>query len=364
MEQLSVLSAVGDINLGDRAMMIGLGVRSRITQDPNYDPFQGVRQLLTESDLSFGNLECVISDSGLDDNRNDSRMMRAAPETLHLLKKGGFNLLSVANNHIMQHGEAGFTETVQSLLEEGILPVGVAGEDNRCLPRFITSKGLKFGFLGYCLRPEKVTSSPLYAHAEMSQLLEEIHSVRKECRFLIVSLHWGAEYIDYPAAWQIEAAHAMIDRGASVILGHHSHVLQGVEEYNGGVIAYSLGNFVFDVWQKRLRKTMVLQLGFSASGIMKIRRVPVAIASDFSPRLIPLNKQRDSVRWFDLLDRQLQQYPHGSIFSDKAYQKRVVWGERMNQMQNRLLFLYQFPRYERAVSLQCLSGFVRSRLKE
>ncbi|MBE0502443.1 MAG: CapA family protein, partial [Desulfuromonadales bacterium] len=103
MEQLSVLSAVGDINLGDRAMMIGLGVRSRISQDPNYDPFQGVRQLLTESDLSFGNLECVISDSGLDDNRNDSRMMRAAPETLHLLKKGGFNLLSVANNHIMQH---------------------------------------------------------------------------------------------------------------------------------------------------------------------------------------------------------------------------------------------------------------------
>ncbi len=357
------LSAVGDINLGDRALMVGLGVGSRIQADNQYDPFKAVKDIFRSSDMVFGNLECVLSDTGLDNSRIESRIMRAAPESVRLLENGCFSLLSVANNHIMQQGSACFSDTVTTLLDQGIAPVGVAGRDMHCIPAFRVCGGIRFGFLGYCLRPEKYAETPLYARAGVLQILDEIEAVGRRCRFVIVSLHWGDEYVDCPASWQIQAARAMIDRGASAVLGHHPHVCQGVENYKGGVIAYSLGNFVFDVWQRRLRESMVLKLDFSGRRLESVVRQPVYIASDFRPGLPPLQKMRSFQRRFSLLDQKLRRDPGQLAFSGKAYQRKVWLAERINQLQNRLIFLLQLPRYQKDVILQSLSGFFRSRLE-
>jgi poly-gamma-glutamate synthesis protein (capsule biosynthesis protein) len=79
---------------------------------------------------------------------------------------------------------------------------------------------------------------------------------------VFVVLHWGYEYTDVPARWQIDVAHALVDAGADAVIGHHPHVLQAIERYKHGVIAYSLGNFVFPNGKERIRETGVLRLGF------------------------------------------------------------------------------------------------------
>jgi poly-gamma-glutamate capsule biosynthesis protein CapA/YwtB (metallophosphatase superfamily) len=100
---------------------------------------------------------------------------------------------------------------------------------------------------------------------------------------VIVSLHWGIEYMPIPAPSQIDIAHGIIDAGSSVVLGHHPHVLQGIEEYNGAVIAYSLGNFVFSTWLPETRSSVILSISLDKEGPVKFDIVPVIINGEWQP---------------------------------------------------------------------------------
>ena len=140
--------------------------------------------------------------------------------------------------------------------------------------------------LGYNFRPQQYfLDPPLYVEGGFTRIRNEIEEMKNKADIIIVSIHWGDEFIEYPSPAQMDLAHQIIDCGANIILGHHPHILQGVEKYGEGIIAYSLGNFIFDMRQERFRKTMILKLVISATGNIDHEIIPVMINSRFQPRI-------------------------------------------------------------------------------
>ena len=165
----------------------------------------------------------------------------------------------------------------------GIAYVG-AGKDLECAvaPAMITAKGLRIAFLGRNLwfpkgvwfRPD----APGVAPIEPDTIEAEVADAARNADIVIVSLHWGVEYRRYPSEEQKELARKLIDAGADLILGHHPHVVQPVEEYHGGVIAYSLGNFLFDSPYWKRTDGAILKCRLSKTGVSDLEVVAVRIA--------------------------------------------------------------------------------------
>jgi poly-gamma-glutamate synthesis protein (capsule biosynthesis protein) len=146
--------------------------------------------------------------------------------------------------------------------------------------------GVSICFLGYNLRPQQYfLDPPLYVEGAFEGINTDIAKLRKNVNIIVISLHWGDEFINRPSPEQIELAHKIIDCGADIILGHHPHILQGVEKYKGKVIAYSLGNFVFDMWQDRLRESMILKMEIGNNCEINFEIIPVMINPTFQPEI-------------------------------------------------------------------------------
>jgi poly-gamma-glutamate synthesis protein (capsule biosynthesis protein) len=174
--------------------------------------------------------------------------LRGSTKSIEGLKYAGFNILSLANNHSLEHGYEALYDTMDLLNNNNIIPLGVGRKKEVARkPVVFNLKTKKIAVLGYCLRPDKTAYRSI---KNKEEILEDIKNVKENVDYIILSLHWGDEFVQIPAPWQIDFAHKLIDNGASIILGHHPHVMQGIEEYNGGIIAYSLGNFVFDMWHE------------------------------------------------------------------------------------------------------------------
>lgn len=282
------LFAVGDIMLGDSPYCFGHGVGSAIgTHGPLY-PFEQVSEFLREGDLVFGNLEVVIS-------RHDRKVdpfprleYRAMPEAVKGLANCGFDLFNVATNHTMEHGQSALEETLDLLAENKMRCVGAD-----VLPKkikrycFLEKNGIRFCFLGYNFRPPQYfLDEPSWPEPNLTLIKNDLMGLKSQADYFVVSLHWGDEFITYPSPEQVEIGHALIDAGANIILGHHPHIIQGVENYNGGVIAYSMGNFVFDMWQDRLRKSMILECTFRKDTDIEFDIVPVYINKNHQPEIL------------------------------------------------------------------------------
>lgn len=348
--------------LGDRPLMVGFGVRSSINSSSNYDLFSNVSGILKGHDIVFGNLESVISDHGIKELDYKSVQMRGPGRSIELLKRAGFNVLSIANNHVMQHGDGAFLETVNLIKENGIEPLGCIDTCGRSLPCFKKIKGMNIGFIGFSVRPEKHALQPHYARCEFSQILDSVKECRKSCDFLVVSLHWGDEYVYKPSTEQIKQARLLADQGASLILGHHPHVVQGVEKYKKSIIAYSMGNFVFDVWQKRLRQTFILIVKINNDYSPEFERVPIFIDSRFRPEVVSGNSAEEMMKRFIRIDRMIQGKPL-CFGSNCSYETNVKINEIRNKIENRLLFLKNIKKYKAWVLRQSLCGFIEDRIK-
>ena len=257
MQNKIVITAVGDIMLGDLPMCNGFGVGSTIKKYGSKFIFEKIKDELS-GDIIMGNLEAVLSDKNKNTFSINSMSLRGSPKSVEGLKYAGFNILSLANNHSLEHGYEALYDTIGLLNKNNILSLGVGiKKEIARKPVVFNIKTKKIVFLSYCLRPDKTAYK---STDNKKEVLKDVIDTKRYADCIILSLHWGDEFVQSPAPWQIEFAHKLIDNGVSIILGHHPHVLQGIEEYNGGIIAYSLGNFVFDMWQQKERESLIFTL--------------------------------------------------------------------------------------------------------
>jgi len=284
----TTLLAVGDIMLGDSPVCYGFGVGSMIEKYGSNYPFQHIAEELNKGDIVIGNLEVVISAFNKQIDNFESIQFRGQPEAIHGLVESNFNIVALASNHTMQHGRKGLEETIDILNENNIGFTGIEIPEKQVRNQYFMEKnGLKFCFLGYNFRPQQYFKDPpLWNKPSLELIKDEICKVRDLADCVVITLHWGDEFIEYPSYQQVNLARQLIDSGANIILGHHPHIIQGVEKYNGGVIAYSLGNFIFDMWQKRLRKTMILKCIISKKAEIDFQIIPIEINNKYQPQIV------------------------------------------------------------------------------
>lgn len=280
------VSVVGDISLGDFPFCIGYGVGSKIETSGSEFIFENIKERFKESDIVFGNLETIISSNGLKKNDLSSVEMRGDPKSVKGLIDSHFSILNVANNHSLQHGEKAFQETVDTLQLNGIQVCGLACKNHwHAQPVIIEKQGVKFGFLGYAFETDKYYKDELkYAFANTDFIKKDIMNLKKNVDHIMVSCHWGLEFINRPSVSIIRLARQMVDWGAGVILGHHAHVLQGYEKYNDSIIFYGLGNFVFDMsWDQKFMQSMIVNLKINKLSVLDVEICPIIINDSYQP---------------------------------------------------------------------------------
>jgi poly-gamma-glutamate synthesis protein (capsule biosynthesis protein) len=278
--------AVGDINLA-RAM------EPAYQGDPEY-PFFDVIAYLRSADFAMGNFESAIGTTG---TPADGKVFtfQAPPEAAGILAQAGFDLVSLANNHAMDFGADSLLEGIDILEREGLVALG-AGENQAAARRpYITEiDGVRLAFLAYVDVPaeyvgydiriwEAGTILPGIAWADPFEMAEDVAAATEQADHVIVILHSGFELVPSPSSIQRQASRAAIDAGASVVMGHHTHVLQGVEYYNDGVIFYGLGNFLFQ--DAGPPQSAMLNLWFDQDGLQAFWFRPVLIGEDGRPRI-------------------------------------------------------------------------------
>jgi poly-gamma-glutamate capsule biosynthesis protein CapA/YwtB (metallophosphatase superfamily) len=281
-ERTITVSALGDCALGDLRHGAGApgSFAARLSQEdqPLDYPFSGVADLLAQDDLTIANLEGTLTEhSGW---QNEVFSIRGKPQWAAMLTRGSVELVDIANNHSDDYGTVGHEDTKRALSQSGVNYFGRGTVDRRQI------RGMKVVNLGYL-------GGPPGTEARMTA------AVRREATqaaIVIVSFHWGVEgyYATHPD--QKRLGHAAIDAGASLVLGHHPHVLQGIETYRDRHIVYSLGNFVFGAnSQPADTDSIIYQEQFVLEDdtikAVKQRIIPVRISTstrqnDFRPTLL------------------------------------------------------------------------------
>lgn len=301
------LIAVGDISLGDAAQGVGAGVHAKFERlrDVNASyPFEHTARLFAGAEIVFGNLETVVSHSGLVRSKASSMEMRGHPDAADRLAQAGFTILNVANNHTMQHGTAAFDDTVELLRRRDLCVVGLANPSHQeCVPQILSVKGVSICVLGFAFEPDKYCRGPVsYAFGPNCDMVRQVTFAKQSSDLVICSVHWGVEFVRHPAVAEEELGRRLIDAGADVVIGHHPHVARRIDHYGGGLIAYSLGNFVFDqVWNYWLRVGLVLRVRLSRTGVVGYETDWVWIGNDYQPRPMTGEERREAAEHFDRL---------------------------------------------------------------
>lgn len=274
-------SPVSLLVTGDVMLARSLTRKMRQLNDFAY-PFTPTAFFLKKADLTLINLEspfgqnCPALDSGM--------KFCADYRALEGLIQSGVDLVSLANNHALDQGPAGLEFTLQLIKENFMTPIGLRQ------PAFLKVNNLKFAFLAYnAVNPKNELISWAYPDVVAS----EIKRFKKEVDLLIVYFHWGQEYAPKPQAGRGSPydpqtlGHLAIDAGADLVLGTHPHVVQETEWYQGKLIVYSLGNFVFDqLWSEETQKGLIGQFIFDQNGLLSHQLLPVQIIN-FQPLFKP-----------------------------------------------------------------------------
>jgi len=250
--------------------------------------FEKTKQILSSADVTFGNLETPVSLRG--ENQGSIYSFRSDPKALVGLRDAGFDALSVANNHAFDWGALAFEDTLANLKKNNITPVG-GGENftDAHTPRIFTIGRLKIAYLGYSQFAwpsiSDKNATPALGTIDVVQIKKDIENAHAQgADTVVVSLHWGDEYEIHANEFQKYTAHTLIDAGADIIIGHHPHVVEEVEEYHGGLIAYSLGNFIFDQnFSLDTRKGLMLKVSISGGKVYAHEKTNIAFEKGFVP---------------------------------------------------------------------------------
>ncbi len=261
--------AVGDV-------MLDRGVWRAIQRSGYESIFNRVREDLRAADITFANLECPLSTVG-PHAPSEHCIFRADPSAVDVLLDGGIDVVALANNHTLNSGAEAMLQTIEHLGEAGVAYCGAAAERERSWePCLFDMDGLVIGFVG-CTDLSFEHGSWARVDSEMTEFAEHVRAAREQCDLLALSIHWGNEYQKVPTQRQRDVAHAAIDAGADLIIGHHPHTLQGVGSYRGAPILYSCGNFVFDQREGERMESAIFRLRWTEGEGWEIRMVPVWI---------------------------------------------------------------------------------------
>ncbi len=254
-----LIQAAGDVMLGGRW-------EQQMAQDGYFHPFAKIAPELKKGDITLVNLEAPLTSRGKEFTDKKYRF-RVKPQAAAALKKAGITTVTLANNHSMDYGPQGLLDTVQQLDKAGIGHVG--GGENLAAARkavVYNIRGTRVAVLGYSLTlPQEFWAGE--KRAGTAPLLEkmvkdDIAAARKQAAIVLVAVHWGEEGTIRLREYQPRLARMMIDAGADAVIGHHPHILQGIERYKRGIICYSLGNFAFAQKSRIADRTLLLRLRF------------------------------------------------------------------------------------------------------
>lgn len=282
-EEKIILLAVGDI-------MLDRGVEYMVLKEGRGDyffPFSEIASYLQRGDVIFGNLESVISDKG--ENVGVPYPFCAEPAAIKGLTSAGFDVLSVANNHLFDYGREAMEDSLKRLKEAGIDYVGAGFSLNEARGPVVKKVGqTKIAFFAYTnLGPKswqaKENKSGIVWLNESFE--EDIRRAKETNDLVVVSFHFGDEYQAKPNASQELWAKKAIDAGADLVIGHHPHVVQPLEKYKEGYIAYSLGNFVFDQsFSKETMEGRLLEVVIENAEIKEVIPREIMINKFFQPQ--------------------------------------------------------------------------------
>lgn len=276
---------VGDISLGEHFFSFGHGPRTFI--ENGEDIFGGVRHVLSKAEFVVGNLEGPLSDIGYKSKDPLRRVFRGSPASLKQLCEAGVNILNLANNHSLQHGKDCFFDTLHRLKESGIQTIGSVGQLVPANALIIKGKGgQSVGLIAASdIRDNTDPGQDIYAKFNREDVCKAVQNLSRKCESIIVVLHWGIEGNTGPTATQRAIAGRLVRAGADLIIGHHPHVFFEIERIKGSLIAYSLGNFVFDLpWERKLTHSGILDLEIHSDGsINSIKIWPVRIKPNGLP---------------------------------------------------------------------------------
>jgi poly-gamma-glutamate synthesis protein (capsule biosynthesis protein) len=288
--QATTLIFVGDI-------MLDRGVKLAIKKYGNGDfkfPFLKIADTLQKADILFGNLESVISNKGK--KVGSIYSFRAEPKAIEGLKFAGFDIVSVANNHIFDYEREAMENSFLRLKGAEIDYVGGGfNEIEAYAPVIKEINGVKIAFLAYTNLGSEYWSAKGnrsgIAWLTAENLEKGIKKTREMADLVIVSIHLGEEYKTSSSVEQKYFAHLAIDAGADLVIGHHPHVIQEIEKYKEKYIAYSLGNFVFDQsFSEETMKGLMLKVLIKNNKIKEVIPIEIKINKYFQPE-IPSNTE-------------------------------------------------------------------------
>lgn len=277
--------ACGDIMLGSCALAYA-PFKYQLpyaVENNRIDFSQDIRLLFDKSDIRISNLECTISRNKFS---YKNKTFIAPYSALNVLKQLDINIVSLANNHTNDCGQEYVYETKQILKDSNISYLYSPETSDAIVLKSLYGK--KIGFIGYGLKPhftfeicnqydpdnyidlnyykdkiERLEPNSLVeplGWGNIIPLLKMVEELRSEVDYIVLYIHWGYAQTYIPSFFQIKIAHKLIDMGVDIIIGTHPHVIQPIEEYKNKIIVYSLGNFLFDMWQKKNRLGMLIQL--------------------------------------------------------------------------------------------------------
>lgn len=286
----ALLSFVGDCSIGDSAQYMDYesSYHTCLEQNGYAWPFSLVKHYLEADDLTVANLEVVFTNQKA--HQDKMYYLKGLPQNVQALTEGSIEAVNTINNHSFDFYEKGYQETLQVLEDAGIEHFGcyrANREDGYDHLAVIERNGIRFGFIGYSYPQD----------ADLKNIIARVEKLKNQeaCDIVIVSLHWGRETHMTPEHWQYKYAKSVLDGGADMIWGHHPHVIQPIQFYQGKPILYSTGNFTFGTMSKVDPSTGIFQVTFERNdaGKVEVKKLQV----------IPCETQRSpDFRPFELED--------------------------------------------------------------
>jgi poly-gamma-glutamate synthesis protein (capsule biosynthesis protein) len=261
-------------------------------------PFRNTAGLLQSADISFINLETpLIADCP---TRSDGMVFCGELQSTEGLSFAGIDVVNIANNHASNYGPEGVAETVAHLQNKGFLVAGAANAN----ATFTSVNGTKFAFLGF----NEVNNQPGVTTAYPETVAREVSQAKEQADVVVAQFHWGNEYTYTPSENQRRLARIAIDNGADLIIGNHRQWFQPIEFYNGKLITYSHGNFVFDqMWSRETRQGIVGRYTFSKNALVGVEFIPILIENYGQPRILEAAEAQPILQTLEIESKKLLQ---------------------------------------------------------